>query len=68
MNMAKAYVLSELYRDKMLREFMMEAIGLLTLTLIMTDNPEEAQKVYGEIDKLFKRIIKRLGYEPIKKG
>jgi len=65
--MAKVYILSELYRDKKLKEFILEAIGLLTLSLIITDNPEEAQKFYEEGDKLFKRIMKKLGYEPIKK-
>ena len=65
--MAKAYILSELYRDKKLKEFMMEAIGLLTLSLIITDNPVEAQKFYEEGDKLFKRIMKKLGYMPVKK-
>ena len=66
--MAKVYILSELYRDKKLKEFILEAIGLLTLSLIITDNPEEAQKFYEEGNKLLKRIMKKLGYEPIKKG
>jgi len=53
---------------KRFRKFMMEAIGLMTLSLIIDkNNPKEARMLYEEGDKAFKEIMKKLGYKPIKK-
>jgi len=53
---------------KRFRKFMMEAIGLMTLSLIIDkNNPKEAQMLYEEGYKAFKEIMKKLGYKPIKK-
>jgi len=53
---------------KRFRKFMMEAIGLMALSLIIDkNNPKEAQMLYEEGDKAFKEIMKKLGYKPIKK-
>jgi len=53
---------------KKFRKFMTEVIGLMTLSLIIDkNNPKEAQMLYEEGDKAFKKIMKKLGYKPIKK-
>ena len=61
----------EEYNDeesKKFRKFMMETIGLMTLSLIINkNNPKEAKMLYEEGDKAFKNIMKKLGYKPIKK-